>query len=164
MTREEQQNAQLRSLEKWRESLLEKAQADHVQKQKQVERSEHAVSQVRSTIDDSAELARSQMALGSVVSVDSLTRIRHFAAAKTIELEQAQETLEKSRAEAAETRILVCEKLQELAVVERLRARRSQQLQTENLRREQKGLDDQAILRIASDRYDRKFFSKDGSK
>jgi flagellar export protein FliJ len=153
---------QLHSLERWRTSALEHAQTEHAQRQRVADERAQVVDQVQSTIDASQDLARSHMTAGSVLSVESLTRIRHFATVQSIELQHAAASLEQSKQEAAMAQSQVCKKFEELTVVERLRERRSEQANKESLRKEQRHLDEHALLRTTRSMSDRKMHS-DGS-
>jgi flagellar export protein FliJ len=138
---------QLASLEKWRTSELDQAQIQHAQKQTVVARNEEAVKSVRQVIDGSQNLTREQVADNCIISVDSLTRLRHFTALKLGELQQAQSTLADSQREVAEAQAVILEKFESLTVLERLRKRRTTQANKDESRREQRQLDDQALLR-----------------
>lgn len=156
MTRKgNEHDRQLHSLERWRASALEHAQTVHVQRRKVVDTRTHVVDQVQSTIDASQELARAQMSAGSVISVESLTRIRHFASVQSIELQQAAASLEESKQEVTQALTTLCKKFEELAVVERLRERRSDEAGKDLLRKEQRRLDDQASLKTTRSINDR---------
>lgn len=150
-----QGDPQLHSLERWRTSALEQAQTAHVKQRKVVDTRAKVVDRVQSIIDESQDLARSHMSIGRVLSVDSLTRIRHFAAVQSIELRQAAASLEQSKQEVAKAHTIVCKKFEELTVVERLRERRSVEAEKESLRKEQRRLDDQASLRVTRSFKDR---------
>jgi flagellar export protein FliJ len=137
----------LESLEKWRTSELDQAQIQHAQKRTAAARNEEAVESVRQVIDGSQNLAREQLAGNCILSVDSLTRLRHFTALKLDELQQAQSTLADSQREVADAKAVILEKFESLTVLERLRKRRTAQASKDDLRREQRQMDDQALLR-----------------
>jgi flagellar export protein FliJ len=141
--------SQLRSLERWRTSVLEQAQAKHARTLKIADQRQQTVKQVQEVIDDSHSLARSHMSPGSTLSIDALTRIRHFAVLRSDDLQQARASLALSKQEAARAHAEVCKRFEEVTVVERLRGRRTEEVSKELLRLEQKRLDEQAALRAS---------------
>jgi flagellar export protein FliJ len=140
----------LSSLMKWRESLLEKAQTDHVAKVRIVDEYQKIVSDLHRNIEESYVYMREQVSSGSVISVDSLRRIQLFANGQADRLQQSEVTLRQSREVAMQAQSIVCKKLEEMSVMERLIERRSEEHKKGMLVDEQKRLDEQAILRLNS--------------
>jgi flagellar export protein FliJ len=137
-------------LMKWRESLLEKAQTDHVAKVRIVDEYQKIVSDLHRNIEESYVYMREQVSSGSVISVDSLRRIQLFANGQADRLQQSEVTLRQSREVAMQAQSIVCKKLEEMSVMERLIERRSEEHKKGMLVDEQKRLDEQAILRLNS--------------
>ena len=149
MTANDKTGPQLRSLQKWRESLLDDAQADHASKTKVAVQRAQEVSRVRANIDESQDLARSQLCIGHSLSIDSLTRIRHYMDLQSIELERAEASFEASQLIAAQARSILQKRHEEVKIVERLRERRSIEAKKNSLRNQQLVLDEQALMRAA---------------
>jgi flagellar export protein FliJ len=138
----------LKSLEKWRNLELDQAQAEHVKMLSKAAGNERALAAVRDTIADSQDRVRAETSDNRIISVDALTRLRHYTTVQTGELKKAQTSLEEAQREVATARKTLLKKHENVSVVERLRKRREVQAAKDGLRREQKRLDDQALLRV----------------
>lgn len=150
-TRDTSGDTKLASLEKWRTSELDVAQVAHARKQATAAERERVVTGVQEVVIESQELARAQLAANRIISVDSLTRLRHYTTVQLSELEQAQTQLIASRRDVAKAHAVILKKFEDLTVIERLRKRRAAQADKEMLRREQRALDEQALMRASTD-------------
>lgn len=141
-------DGKLESLEKWRNSELDRAQVLHTKTRTAAQRQEEAVASVQQSIEQSNELAREAAAGNKIISADALTRVRLYTTVQGDELKRAQGLLEDAQREVATAHAALLKRLEDLSVVERLRKRRTAQSQKEILRKEQRRLDDQALLRL----------------
>lgn len=151
--RDSKRKESLESLEKLRESELDHAQFVHAQKVAVATEKESALTNVRDALEGSREMARALTSDECVISVDALTRLRHFSAIQADELKNAERVFEQSQREVDDARALILAKYVDLTVLDRLRERRATQENRETSRVEQRQLDDQALIRL-SDRDD----------
>jgi hypothetical protein len=144
-------SVQLQAIETWRASELERAQAQHVKQLRVTAENSRMVEQVQGEIGDSQSFVRAKLESTDLICTDSLTRIRHFSELKSKELERVTAVLDDSQQQLAVAKLKLQKKFEELSVIERLRARRTNLSRREEVRRQQLVLDDQAILREAQE-------------
>ena len=141
---------QLEALRRWRSLELERAQSRWQQSAQAVDDRQRRLEDLSATIEQTQALARDLRIAQARLSVDALQRLATLAVHQARELEQAQQRLAQSRAELQHAQDVVLQRFEELAVVERLAARRAQEAGRLELQAQQKKLDEHAMVRTPS--------------
>ncbi len=138
----------LQTLERWRNLQLEDAQARHSALQ-QVETDKRThLQKVQQALADVQLFARGEMTEGRGLSPDALQRTMQYVAVQTGVLKTATDALKECETATAEAHAEVVSRSEDLFGVERLRERHAAAALIENSRREQRQLDDLALLRV----------------
>lgn len=139
----------LKSLQNWRELRLDVARVEHEQARTLTDARQQAVDTQQQKIDESNATMRAQLTENTVISVDALTRIRHFTLLTLDDLRQAQDSLQQARTEQNAAHAELVKKAADKRAVERLREKRKALSERDRSQREQKQMDDQAAVRYA---------------
>jgi hypothetical protein len=142
---------QLHVLERWKALELDEAQANYTQRQQQEQEKQEGVSGVEAVIASTQDLVRRQYEQTHPLSADELRRINDYATVQAQALHEAHKALAASQAATAAAHAQVVDQCEQLFGIERLRERRGEQAALEDTRREQRHLDDFALLRASLD-------------
>ena len=142
---------QLHVLERWKALELDEAQAKYTEQQQREQEKQEGVSCVEAVIASTQEFMRNQYEQEHPLSADELRRINEYAAVQAQALQDARKALEESQAATAAAHAQVVDQCEQLFGIERLRERRHGQALLEDTRREQRLLDDYALLRASMD-------------
>lgn len=142
---------QLHVLERWKALELDEAQANYTAQQQQEQEKQEGVKGVEASIASAQEFVRQQFEQAHPLSAEELRRVNEYAAVQAQALQDARKALEQSQAATAAAHAQVVDQCEQLFGIERLRERRSGQALLEDTRREQRRLDDFALLRASQD-------------
>ena len=149
-SRDSMHDNKLKALEKWRNLELDQAQTHHSKMRSQELHAEREVASVENAISQSHEFTREEVSTPGIISVDKLIRTRAYTVHQTRELKKAEELRDQARDQSSAAREVLLQKHENVSVVERLQKRRETQAAKESSRREQRWLDDQALLRVSA--------------
>jgi len=140
----------LRKVERLRELLLEHAQVEHAHAAGEAESKRRTLQQREVDIAEVQTFAREQLTRSRALSADALLRVRQFAAMQEQQLDAARTAWRMSQDQCAAALNQVVERLAELSVIERLRARRRSEAGRAQARVEQKRLDEHGLVHLGA--------------
>lgn len=149
MTGNRQGDKQLRTLERWKTLEVEQAQAQHVVEQSKEKERQAAVDDVVARIEQADDLTRTQFDSSQPLSPETLLRLAHYTAVQRDAMHLAEEALREAQTNVEQARSHLLKQTEELFGVERLRERRADEATLDTSRREQRQLDDYALLRLS---------------
>jgi flagellar export protein FliJ len=140
----------LATVERFFDLQLEQARVDRVAADEQVEHQRTIANQIQSRIDDAQGVALRGMQSAGGVSAEALRRSGSYAKWQMRSLADQQRRVQEAQDVAERALAEVLRRYQALAAIEQLRERRACEAALETARKEQKSLDDQALLRAGA--------------
>lgn len=142
--------SKLATVERFFDLQLEQARVDRVTADEQVEHQRTIAKQIQSRIDDAQGVALRAMQSAGGVSADELRRSGSYAKWQMQSLADQERRVQEAQDVAGRALAEVLRRYQALAAIEQLRERRACEAALEAARKEQKSLDDQALLRAGA--------------
>jgi flagellar export protein FliJ len=142
--------SQLDTVARFFDLQLEQARVERVVADEQVEHQRTIEKQIRTRIDDVHSLSLRGMQSANGVSADELRRSGSYAKWQMHSLTTQQRRVQQAQDVAERALTEVTRRYQALAAIEQLRERREAEAALEAARKEQKSLDDQALLRAGA--------------
>jgi flagellar export protein FliJ len=130
------------------ELQLEEARVKHATAESELERRREAAARIQRCIEDSQSFAQRLVSAGA--SAAALLQVRGYEDWQARNLEAQRNSVREAAALAQEAHGVVLQRFRRLATIERLQERREREAIVEHLRREQKTLDEHALVRAAS--------------
>jgi flagellar export protein FliJ len=140
--------ARLARIARLYELQLEEARVQHAAAESELERRREAATRTRRCIEDSQAFAQRLVLAGAPAAM--LLQVRGYEDWQARNLEAQQKSVREAAALAQEAHGVVLQRFRRLSTIERLQERREREATVEHLRREQKTLDEHALVRAAS--------------
>jgi hypothetical protein len=143
---------QLHALERWRQMQLETAQTRHAELARHAEQQRALVEYCREQCLAAQDLLRGRLQSSQPLAPAALLRLTQFAALQADEERRQQARLDSVQAAADAAHRVVKDCFEQVSVVQKLAARRHEQLREAYQRRQQRTLDELAAARRAPSR------------
>jgi|GEM_PF-1905404 len=137
----------LKTLQRLRKLELQQAQVERAAIDARVKQHEERVSTLHGEVGQTRALAHTQVTRAEGVSADTLRALRDYAAWQGQVLHAQEHELHAAQGVAHQAHENMKQRFEQLSIVERLRERRERDAAQERARKEQRRLDDQALLR-----------------